>query len=129
MIDAHPYLTRFGTFLSPDEMNQDPLFAFNDSLPDVSAVHSAIVRTVCGDSEYLACNAPLRLELADGRMAWLRQGLHGTKCAALPVSATLSSFPAAEVVWKRGTVGEGTRQIDNVAAIQTALLAHNAAVL
>ena len=93
----------------------------------MSATHSAILRSVCGDREYLACNAPLRLELPDGRMAWLRQGVRGTTCAQFPVDTVLSTFPAAEVVWKRGTVGEGTRQIDNVAAIQTALNAHNAA--
>jgi hypothetical protein len=125
LVDGHPYLTRFGTFLSPEEMNQDPLFAFNDSLPDVAADHHATLRTMCGNQEYLVCNAPLRLELPDGRNAWLRSGVRAPTCQPSPGGNVLATLPAAEVVWQRGTVGEGTRKIDNVMAIQLALLAHN----
>ena len=127
MIDGHPYLTRFGTFLSPEEMNQDPLFTFNDALPDVPSRHTSVLRTMCGNFQYLACNAPVRLELPDGRMAWLRSGIKATSCQPPRTDdASLTSLPAAEMVWRRGTIGEGTVQIDNVAKIQSALTAHNA---
>jgi MYXO-CTERM domain-containing protein len=127
MIDGQPYLTRLGTYISPEEMNQDPLFAFNPDLPDVSATHVATLRYLCGDQKYSFCNAPVRLELADGRMAWLRNGVVAPTCQFPPFDSSLKTLPATELVWKRGPSGEGARQIDNVAAIQTALNAHNAA--
>ena len=68
MIDGHPYLTRLNTFISPEEMNQDAFFFESQDLPDLSNVHGAVIRTMCGDMSYLYCNAPQRLELADGRM-------------------------------------------------------------
>ncbi len=126
MIDGQPYLTRMGTYISPEEMNQDPLFAFNPDLPDVAAAHSATLRSLCGDKQYLLCNAPVRLELADGRMALLSSGTVSATCQYLPLGTALKTLPAVELVWKRGTFGEGMRQIDNVAAIQTALNANNA---
>jgi hypothetical protein len=126
MIDAHTYLTRLGTFISPEEMNQDPLFAFNPDLPDVAAAHTATLRVMCGNSQFMACNAPVRLELPDGRMAWLRSGVTGATCQYPPYDTSLASLPAAEVVWQRGVIGEGARHVDNVATIQTALAAHNA---
>jgi MYXO-CTERM domain-containing protein len=126
MIDGQPYLTRMGTYISPDEMNQDPLFAFNPDLPDVAAAHTATLRSMCGDRTYMLCNAPVRLELADGRMAWLSSGTVSPACQYLPLGTALKTLPAAELVWKRGSFGEGMRQIDNVAAIQAALNANNA---
>jgi len=126
MISAHPYLTRLGTFISPEEMNDDPLFAFNPTLGDLPAVHSAVLRTMCGDRAYLACNAPVRLELPDGRMAWVRRGVSATTCQFPPYDTSLASLPAAEVAWARGLAGEGTRRLDNVGAIQDALALHNA---
>ena len=126
MIDAHSHLTRLGTFISPEEMNQDPLFAFNPDLPDVGATHTAVLRYVCGERKYLFCNAPVRLELTDGRVAWLRSGIEAPTCQPAPFDGSLKALPATEVVWQRSTAGEGARRIDNVAAIQTALNAHNA---
>ena len=36
MMDAHSYLTRLNTFISPEEMNDDPLFMTNGDLGNVS---------------------------------------------------------------------------------------------
>ncbi|MBK7862071.1 MAG: DUF2330 domain-containing protein [Archangiaceae bacterium] len=47
MLGAHPYLTRMFTTLSPEDMTEDPVFAFNASLPDVAAVKSATRVTGC----------------------------------------------------------------------------------
>lgn len=126
MIDGHPYLTRLNTFVSPDEMNQDPFFFENPDLGTVSNVHTAVIRTMCGNMEYLQCNAPMRLELPDGRMAWLRAGSKATICqGAQPSVAGLASLPAAEVAWKREETGEGMRVIDNTAAIAAGIAVNN----
>ena len=126
MISAHPYLTRLGTFISPEEMNDDPLFAFNAGLGDVPAVHTAVLRTMCGDRAFLACNAPVRLELPDGRMAWVRRGVTAETCQFPAYDTSQKSLPAAEIAWARGLSGEGTRRLDNVGAIGDALALHNA---
>lgn len=49
-IDAHPYLTRLFTTVSPDEMTRDPEFALNAELPDVSNVHRAAAEGTCDDN-------------------------------------------------------------------------------
>lgn len=40
-------LTRLMMRISADEMDRDPMFAFNADLPDVAALHTAEVRDVC----------------------------------------------------------------------------------
>ncbi|MES1172185.1 MAG: DUF2330 domain-containing protein [Bacteroidota bacterium] len=128
MIDGHPYLTRLNTFISPEEMNVDPLFIINKDLPDVSSVHTAVFRTMCGTMQFTACNAPVRLELPDGRMAWIRSGLPGTTCTPRGYDvAWLQKLPAADVAWQREDVGEGTRKLDNTATIEAGLLLNNRA--
>jgi MYXO-CTERM domain-containing protein len=127
MIDAHPYLTRLNTFISPDEMDKDPFFFEAKDLTDVSNVHTAVIRTMCGDLEYMACNAPQRLELPDGRMAWVRAGSKATSCGATNVDVVgLQSLPAAEVAWEREDIGQGVRVIDNTAMIASGIATHNA---
>jgi MYXO-CTERM domain-containing protein len=126
MIDSHPYLTRLNTFISPDEMNKDPFFFESRDLTDVPNLHTAVIRTMCGNMEYLQCNAPMRLELPDGRMAWLRAGSKATTCqGAQPSVAGLAGLPAAEVAWQREETGEGIRVVDNTAAIATGIAANN----
>lgn len=49
-IDAHPYLTRLYTTVSPDEMTRDPMFALSAELPDVSNVHRADAEGTCDDN-------------------------------------------------------------------------------
>ena len=41
---AHPYLTRFYSTMSPDEMTEDPAFSFNPDLPEVSNTYTATVQ-------------------------------------------------------------------------------------
>ena len=127
MIDAHPYLTRLNTFISPDEMDKDPFFFEARDLTDVSNVHTAVLRTMCGDAEYMACNAPQRLELTDGRMAWVRAGSKSTVCGGTSVDVVgLQSLPAAEVAWEREDIGQGVRVIDNTAMIAAGIATNNA---
>jgi MYXO-CTERM domain-containing protein len=126
MIDSHPYLTRLNTFLSPEEMNQDAFFFESQDLPDLSNKHTAVIRTLCGDMEYMACNAPMRIELQDGRMIWVRAGSKATTCQGNVLDTTAGSkLPAAEVAWQRESVGDGTVVVDNTAAIQAGIAANN----
>ena len=43
----YKYLTRLYTTLSPEQMNRDPVFSYNPSLPDVSNVHNATLTINC----------------------------------------------------------------------------------
>jgi len=128
MLDGHPYLTRMNTFISPEEMNKDALFFESTGLGDVPLVHTATFRTMCGDQKFMACNAPVRLELADGRMAWIRNGSTSATCEYQNYDFTgLQKLPAAEKVWQRDVSGEGTVIVDNGAQIEAGLAANNSA--
>jgi hypothetical protein len=48
LFTRYPYLTRLYTTLSPEQMNRDPVFSENRSLPEVSNVHQATVTVHCG---------------------------------------------------------------------------------
>jgi hypothetical protein len=48
LFKKYPSLTRLYTTLSPEDMNRDPVFSFNPSLPDVSRDHTATLRIDCG---------------------------------------------------------------------------------
>jgi MYXO-CTERM domain-containing protein len=127
MIDGHPYLTRLNTFISPEEMNKDPFFFETRDLTDVPNVRTAILRTMCGNSEYMACNAPQQLQLPDGRITWVRAGSKSTSCGATsPNVMGLAKLPAAEVAWQREETGQGMRVVDNTAAIAAGIAANNA---
>ena len=75
----------------------------------------------------MACNAPVRLELSDGQMAWVRAGSKATTCQYKPIDVVgTTNLPAVELAWERGESGEGVRVIDNTSAIQAAVAANNA---
>jgi hypothetical protein len=127
MIDAHPYLTRLNTYISPEEMDKDPLFLVNRDLPPVSNVHTAVLRTMCG-SEYLFCNAPVRLELSDGRKTWARHGSTADSCQGQPYDRSrLDLLPSAQRAWARAATGVGQSVIDNSQAIVAGLAANDEA--
>ena len=132
MIDAHPYLTRLNTYLSPAEMNQDAFFFESQNLPDLPASHTATIRSLCGNMDYAACNAPKRLELADGRMIWLSAGKKGMTCDFgnnnYDVTG-LASLPASQAAYMRDVQGEGTVVVDNSAKIQAGIDANNARIM
>lgn len=47
LFGEHPVLTRLYTTISPADMNKDPVFSFNPSLPSVSNVHTANLHVSC----------------------------------------------------------------------------------
>ena len=82
---------------------------------------------MCGAAEYMACNAPQRLELSDGRMFWVRAGSKAATCQATSPNVNgLANLPAAEVVFQREETGEGMRVLDNTAAIAAGIATNNA---
>jgi hypothetical protein len=65
MFDAHPYLTRLYTTLSPEDMNKDPVFSYNPGLKDWPNVHEGTLTYHCGffgDHGISATAATLRTE-------------------------------------------------------------------
>lgn len=65
MIEAHPYLTRLYTTMSPEDMTKDPIFSFNSTIGDVSNLHEADGAYLC-DIDTYQWNAPIRITLKDG---------------------------------------------------------------
>jgi MYXO-CTERM domain-containing protein len=59
LLADNPYLTRMYTTISPSEMNADPIFRSNASLPDVDNNRQAMQRTLCEGSTLIT--------LPDGR--------------------------------------------------------------
>jgi hypothetical protein len=133
LIDGHPMLTRLQTFISPAEMDKDAFFFETQDLPNLSNVRTATIRTMCSP-EYLYCNAPQRLELADGRKLALRQGTSDAYCTAYynatdPYPKFIATLPAASVAYDRELMGDGTVVLDNRTKINSAISTYNAAFL
>jgi len=55
------YLTRLMTLVSPEEMNKDPIFAWNKDLPTVSAQHTATAKPICQAGSADAVRAQITL--------------------------------------------------------------------
>jgi MYXO-CTERM domain-containing protein len=130
-----PRLTRLGTFISPEEMTTDPLFMANTTLPDLPVQRMAKAFVMCGNQSYTRCEAPVRLELADGQKVYYppRPSNGGDYCypgsLPFPVDQTaVNKAPALEVAYKRESAGEGAMRFDNRKAISDLLAANNAAV-
>ena len=66
---AGRWLTRLYTTVSPVEMNKDPIFAFNASLPAVSNVHKAKAKPLCPNGGTQATQ--VQLTMADGHQVML----------------------------------------------------------
>ncbi len=58
-MDTQKYLTRMYTTMSADEMDKDPIFAFNPGLPDVSHVREATAEPICAAGSKQATQAKL----------------------------------------------------------------------
>ena len=66
MVDAHSYLTRMTSSMSPDEMTSDPFFVLNGDMDDVDNQHWATLVIDCGDGGNVS-ESPRYIELQDGR--------------------------------------------------------------
>jgi hypothetical protein len=133
LFNRYAKLTRLVTFISPDEMNSDPLFTENSALPDVPRERTATdAHRVCGVRQHTSCKAPLRLELPDGNTVWY-DAPGGGSCGPFATRAAdrerLDRMPALALAWQRDDTGEGVARIDNRDAIAKALQDQKAAAI
>jgi hypothetical protein len=132
LFDRFTKLTRLSTFISPEEMSVDPLFANNATLPDVPARRVANGFIMCGDRQFTRCEAPLRLELPDGQKLYFRPRPTQGPCYSFSTAqydrGNLDMMPASELAWQRDPIGEGTLRVNNRPAIEAAVFAHNNAM-
>jgi hypothetical protein len=75
LFDKYPKLTRLYTTLSPQDMNKDPAFSFNATLPNVSNVHEATLTYYCGAGSADRASTPALLLTEQG---WSRYFSTGT---------------------------------------------------
>jgi hypothetical protein len=94
--DGRPYLTRMFTLVSPDEMDKDPIFAWNPDLPTVDRVRKAKAKPVCPAGSKTATQA--QLTFANGTTLLVDVPKEQTNCfglggPALPGGGFGSSAP------------------------------------
>jgi MYXO-CTERM domain-containing protein len=111
------YLTRFFTTMSPDEMTLDPMFDFNDSLPEVDNNHIATQVIEC-NRRVKEDNAGWRIELPDGSTV---RGAGNARSWPF----TTEDIPLNRKVRLQEKSGSGLLVTDNVGEIQAALEVHN----
>jgi hypothetical protein len=130
LIDGFATLTRLRTFISPEEMSQDPTFVMNPTLPPVPVERMAKAFLVCGQEQFTRCDAPVRLELPGGTELWLKpqpqpECYPWAQTANQYDGAVAMSLPALSVGWKRDDSGAGVERFNNQAVIQQTLTRHN----
>ena len=103
----------------------------NPSLPDVPAIRTATAYRMCGNREYDACTAPVKLALRNQEEVWFRPKAQ-TYCWGVRASeyerAGLDDMPALYRGYAHTSAGEGTARFDNAMAIRNALVTRNAVI-
>jgi MYXO-CTERM domain-containing protein len=131
LFHRYPKLTRLATFISPEEMNVDPIFAENPTLPDVPLERHADGYRACGARAYARCEAPVRLELPGGQKLWFKAPEGGGWCGP-PTSgydrAAVDQTPALAIAWQRDLSSEGVIRLDNSRKIATGIGEQNETV-
>ncbi len=114
LFDQFPYLTRLYTTLSPEDMNKDPVFSFNASLPDYGNVHQATLTYHCGFfGQNNAATTPATLKTADG---WVVSYPNGTGTSFSP-----PNLPASSQIQTVGEEGPPDVVTNNAEVIQNSL--------
>jgi len=96
LFDASPYLTRLYTTLSPEQMNSDPVFSYNPSLPDWSNIHDGTLTYHCGyfGGSGSSTSTPATLVTASGHVLEYPYGTGTTFTPpALPGSQVIQILP------------------------------------
>jgi len=95
MFDQYRYLTRLFTLISPEEMGTDPIFSFDNTLPDVSNVHRATILRECDGSEETNT-----LILPNGQAFNLdtRGGLPADMARAVPAALKIEQLEEGRVI-------------------------------
>ena len=116
LFDAIPYVTRFYTTMSADEMTVDPIFDFNADLPDYSNIHTAEQVIECA-GRYSRFDAPWRISLPDGTVVRGR-------AQTWPIDMS-SEIPANQRIVRLGNTGQGSVIEDNRETIQHNVIRNN----
>jgi hypothetical protein len=132
MFEAHPYLTRLYTTMSPDEMTQDPMFVFNKDMGDVDNEHVAKgVRKCAKDVDFNW--APVEITLKNG----IKFTVSGDPNGGPRVTPATGSggkkvdMPAALRIEQTKTSGKASLITDNrgkIMQVLAALASGNAAI-
>jgi hypothetical protein len=104
----NPKMTRLFTTMSPEEMTEDPVFAFNPDLPEVSNLHAAELITHCDGPE----DRRVELELNDQRVYYFAsQEEIAVRPRTVPVAAQIEILgqegPPQIVVDNKALLAEG----------------------
>jgi hypothetical protein len=110
LFKAYPTLTRLYTALSPQDMNRDPVFSYNPSLPEVSRDHNAIYEVNCGLAGD-TFSSPGRLITEQGWSIKYPAGRNGAP------EATFASGPSALRIETLAEEGSPLVELDNSAPI------------
>lgn len=104
LFDEHPTLTRLYSTISPADMNRDPAFSFNPTLPSVSNVHNATMRVMCSSPSS-------RVGLLTTEQGWTIEYPNGPTGAPF---VPLETLPASLRVEVEHEEGPSTIVIDNL---------------
>ncbi len=125
LFDRHPTITRLTSSISAEEMTVDPIFAINPDMDGVVQIRTAQFITMCNPSVELS-DAPRKLLLPDGR-----EMLFPADYANNPSTFDFEGWigdvgdHAAQTIAQTGRNGAAEVRVDNTAAIDEALKAHN----
>ena len=98
LFDQHTYLTRLYTTISPQDMNKDPVFSYNATLPDVLNIHKGTLTYQCGlFGDRGVANTPATLRTEAG---WIVSFPYGTSSPA--VGANLPGAQRTEILREEG---------------------------
>jgi hypothetical protein len=115
LFDQFPYLTRLYTTLSPEDMNKDPVFSWNPTLPDWPNEHDGTLTYHCGyfgrDNQ---ATTPATLVTAAG---WVIQFPFGTGTTYTPPDG----LPASQYIQILAEEGAPQNVVDNTSNIQNGL--------
>jgi hypothetical protein len=123
LLDVHPKLTRLYTTLSAEEMTLDPLFTFNEELPNLSNVHNA-ERVIECNPNITQAEASWRIELPQGGR--VRGTPEDANLQAWP--AALSALPPNFTIQRHAATGAGRVIEDNSENIELELAEYNSSV-
>ena len=118
LIDQAPYATRLYSTLSASEMTIDPVFVFNQDLPEVSNVHQATRVIECDRAVYQS-EAPWRIEFPQGSV------IRGNAQTFGAWPDAIAAQPANFQVLMLAASGDGQIVADNKEAIDSVLASYN----
>jgi hypothetical protein len=112
LFDQFPYLTRLYTTISPEDMNKDPVFSFNKSLPGITNVHEGTLTYHCGlFGDRNQTTTPASLRTSSG---WVISYPYGVGSG--PALSALPGAERTEVLREEGgpeVIADNSKQIGN----------------